>query len=111
MKEPETTKTPDLAAAIDKAAKQHSPRCLEIDQERYQSHLDDPSLTLGQKVEIVDALWTIISSCVALGFGVHPVQQACGKHRTELDRERNSESTGVEPNNEKLHQETDAPAI
>lgn len=111
MKDAEHTTIPDLSAAMDKATSQRPRSHLEVDPEYYQGYLDDPALTPEQKAEIVGALWTIISAFVELGFGVHPVQQACGKHGTKLDQTANSESTGVEPNNDKQHQETDAPAI
>ncbi len=111
MKDAETKKIPDLAAAIDKAASQYPRSHLEVDLEHYQAYLDDPSLTSDQKEEIVGALWTIISAFVELGFGVHPAQQACGKHGTELDQIGNSESTGMEPKINTQQQETDAPAI
>lgn len=111
MKDAETNNIPDLAAAIDKAASQQPLGHLEIGLEHYQGYLNDPSLTPDQKAEIIGALWTIISAFVELGFGVHPVQQACGKHETELDQMGNSESTGMEPKIDTQQQETDAPAI
>jgi hypothetical protein len=111
VKDAETKNIPDLAAAIDRAASQHPQSHLEVDLEHYQDYLDDPSLTIDQKAEIIGALWTIITTFVELGFGVHPVQQACGKHGTELDQAGNSESTGKEPYNDTQQQKTDAPAI
>ncbi|MGJ8530094.1 hypothetical protein [Maritalea sp.] len=111
MKDVETNSIPDLAAAIEKAASQQPSNHLEIDLERYQGYLDNPSLTPEQKTEFLEKLWIIVSAFVELGFGVHPVQQACGKHGTELDPKANSESTGIEPEIDTQHQETDAPAI
>lgn len=93
MKDAKATNIPDLAAGIDMAVGLQSPGHLEIDLDHYQGFLADSSLTPEQKAEIIGALWTIISVFVELGFGVHPVQQACGKHGTELDQTRNSEST------------------
>jgi len=110
VKDAENKNIPDLAAAINKAGQQPLSH-LDIDLEHYQGYLDDPSLTPDQKAEIIGALWTIISAFVELGFGVHPVQQACGKHGTGLDQTRNSESTGMEPKIDTQQQETDAPAI
>jgi len=52
---------------------------LEVDVDLYQEMLDHPSLTDTQKEQIIVALWEIIIAFVDLGFGVHPVQQACGK--------------------------------
>lgn len=111
MKDAETNYIANLAAAIDNASSQQPRSHLEIDLEHYQSYLDDSSLTPDQKAEFMGELWIIISAFVELGFGVHPVQQACGKHGTELEQAENSESTGKEPKNYMKQQETDAPAI
>ena len=32
-----------------------------------------------EKTLFLDTLWSIILSFIELGFGVHPIQQACGK--------------------------------
>lgn len=109
MKDAEIKDCPDLAEAMNKAASADHSGWLEIDLDHYQSYLDDPALTPNQKKEIVGALWTIITAFVELGFGVHPVQQACGKPETALDLTVKSESTKL-----KLHKknpDTDAPAI
>ncbi|MBU2888246.1 hypothetical protein [Celeribacter halophilus] len=47
---------------------------LKIDIERYQSYLDGSDLSNEQKVEFLNALWTVIVAFVDLGYGVHPVQ-------------------------------------
>ncbi|MFA5581623.1 MAG: hypothetical protein WDA25_06685 [Paracoccaceae bacterium] len=52
---------------------------LTVDVERYQAYLDDPGLSNEQKQEFLHALWSIIVTFVDLGFGVHPVQEVCGK--------------------------------
>ncbi len=62
-----------------------SRRMLEIDVEKYQAFLDDPSLTEDQKRQLIEALWSIIVAFVDLGFGVHPMQQVieqqgCGQN-------------------------------
>ena len=57
---------------------------VEIDYARYEELLDDPDLTDEQRREFLAALWHILSEFVALGFGVHPLQQAqetCGQNR------------------------------
>lgn len=59
-----------------------SPLAIHVDYELYEHYLDDPSLSEDQKREFLQALWTIICEFVALGFGVHPAQQAqesCGQ--------------------------------
>lgn len=99
-----------LSDAIEKAFTSPSASSLEVDVERYQAFLDDSSLTHDQKVETLRAFWLVISTFVELGFGVHPVQQACGKPRTELERAGISESTEVQLDQRKQPEEqTPAP--
>lgn len=50
-----------------------------VDVERYQAYLDGSGLTVEQKEEFLQALWSIIVTFVDLGFGVHPFQEVCGK--------------------------------
>lgn len=50
-----------------------------VDVDYYKEVLDEPGLSEEQKEQIITALWQIIVAFVDLGFGVHPVQQACGK--------------------------------
>lgn len=52
---------------------------LTVDVERYQAFLDGSDMTEAQKEEFLQALWSIIVSFVELGFGVHPLQEVCGK--------------------------------
>lgn len=85
MKDHEFNNAPDLGKALDQAAKKTADRSVEIDVEKYQAYLDDPSLSDDQKEEIIHALWTIIIAFVELGFGVSPTQQACGQLEKELD--------------------------
>ncbi len=63
---------------------------ISVDYDLYAHYLEDTDLTENQKREFLAALWSIICEFVALGFEVHPVQQAqnaCGKlpeNRTNL---------------------------
>ena len=52
-----------------------------FDYERYAHFLEDADLTENQKQELLNALWRILSEFVMLGFGVHPIQQACGQSK------------------------------
>lgn len=54
-------------------------KSLDVDLDAYKAYLDDPALSDAQKDQIVDALWKIIVCFVDLGFGMSPLQQACGK--------------------------------
>jgi hypothetical protein len=40
---------------------------------------EDEDISEDDKRQMIEALWSIMVSFVDLGFGVHPVQQACGK--------------------------------
>lgn len=52
---------------------------LTVDVRRYQSLIDDPSLSEAQKEEVLRALWSIVVTFVELGFGVLPLQEVCGQ--------------------------------
>lgn len=52
---------------------------LTVDVEKYQAYLDGSDMTESQKEEFLQALWSIIVSFVELGYGVHPLQEVCGK--------------------------------
>ncbi len=56
---------------------------LTLDVDYYQSFLDDTDIPEHKKQEFIEALWSIITAFVDLGFGIHPVQQAT-KQNTEL---------------------------
>ncbi|MEM8575711.1 MAG: hypothetical protein AAGF48_13895 [Pseudomonadota bacterium] len=68
-----------MAGALRRAADTKTTKTVEIDVERYQAYLDDPALSPAQKEQIIEALWSIMVHFVELGFGVHPIQQACGQ--------------------------------
>jgi hypothetical protein len=50
---------------------------LKIDYELYESHLKNSDLSEIEKQAFLESLWSIIVGFVDLGFGVHPLQQAC----------------------------------
>lgn len=57
----------------------HPKSTLTVDVEKYQAYLDGSGMTEAQKEEFLQAMWSIIVSFVELGFGVHPLQEVCGK--------------------------------
>ncbi|MGJ8670994.1 MAG: hypothetical protein ACSHXK_16040 [Oceanococcus sp.] len=57
------------------------PPSLTIDWELYGKYLEDSDLTDDQKREFIETLWSIVVAFVDLGFGVHPVQQACEQNQ------------------------------
>lgn len=85
---------PDLAKELGLALEKSAQRAVEIDVEKYQAWLDDPDLTDDQKEQMITALWQIITAFVDLGFGVHPLQQACGK-LTETEAERSADQEAM----------------
>ena len=70
---------PELGKALGVAIQESPKRTLQVDTKKYQAWLDDPELSDAQKEQIVEALWSIILCFVDLGFGVAPLQEACGK--------------------------------
>lgn len=60
------------------------PPSLTIDWEAYSVMLEDSDATETQKRELIATLWSIVVAFVDLGFGVHPVQQACGQNDDPL---------------------------
>lgn len=64
---------------IDVDSKGSGKPALQVDIEHYKKMLDVPGLSEAQKEQAIEALWTIVTHFVALGFGVDPVSQACGQ--------------------------------
>ena len=55
---------------------------IEVDFDRYAHFLDDSDLSEDQKRELLQTVWNVVCGFVALGFEVHPFQQAknsCGE--------------------------------
>jgi hypothetical protein len=50
-----------------------------VDVDRYKAYLDGSGMNDAQKEEFLQALWSIIVNFVELGYGVHPLQEVCGK--------------------------------
>ena len=76
MKDDSTIRgTETLTGQFDEAARLR----LTVDAARYQAYLDGSDMTPEQKEEFIRALWSVIIAFVDLGFGVHPVSQACGQ--------------------------------
>lgn len=83
LKDKETGEYMGLGASFDASAKP----IVTVDVEKYQSLIDDPTLTQAQKEEFLQALWSIMVSFVELGFGVHPLQEVCGQDSGKLSRQ------------------------
>lgn len=50
---------------------------IKVDVKRFESYLDDPDLTQAEREELLETIFAIVLGFVDLGFGIHPVQQAC----------------------------------
>ncbi|WP_127145217.1 hypothetical protein [Pelagibacterium montanilacus] len=84
----------ELGDQFDLAVAAKPPPSIEIDTAKYQKYLDDPTLSDEQREEIIQALWSIITVSVDLGFGVHPAQQvqdADSQQRSEFELEAQEE--------------------
>ena len=62
-----------------------APPTLNIDWDAYLPFFEDEDISENDKQELIEALWSIVVSFVDLGFGVHPVQQACGQDDDPLN--------------------------
>ena len=52
-------------------------KSLTIDYQLYEEYLEDSGLSDQEKKEFLNTLWQLVVGFVNLGFGVHPLQQAC----------------------------------
>lgn len=80
--EPENEQTVSPDSSTSRAHKSR-PRSIEINVEAYQSLLDQAELTSEQRIEFLEAIWSIIVAFIDLGFDVHPVQQAAAEAEPE----------------------------
>jgi len=76
--------TPVVGKALGMALGAAPQTTVKVDVETYQAWLDDPDLSDQQKEQIVEALWQIILCFVDLGFGISPLEDACGQ-LTEIE--------------------------
>ncbi len=52
---------------------------LTFDAQEYWHFVEDYDMTDKAKHKLLEAIWSIVVEFVDIGFGVHPIQQACGK--------------------------------
>jgi len=71
------TKTVPQETSGVRQATADKPKSLTIDYQLYEQYLADSELSDEQKREFLNTLWQIVVGFVDLGFGVHPLQQAC----------------------------------
>lgn len=52
---------------------------IQFDAREFAHFLAESDLTEDEKLEYIRTIWNIVMQFVDLGFGIHPVQQACGQ--------------------------------
>lgn len=56
---------------------------LQFDAQEFAHFLDESDLTHDQKLEYIQTIWSIVLQFIDMGFGIHPLQQACGQFAEE----------------------------
>lgn len=72
----QTTAPAGLAAVFSASSRP----VLTVDIRKYQALLDTSQASEKEKEEFLHALWSVVSTFVELGFGVHPLQEVCGQN-------------------------------
>jgi hypothetical protein len=52
---------------------------IQFDAQEFAHFLAESDLTEAQKLEYIQTIWTIALQFIDMGFGIHPLQQACGQ--------------------------------
>lgn len=87
-----------------------NPSIITLDYDLYAHYLADTDLSEDQKQEFLETLWSIVCEFVALGFEVHPAQQAknaCGELPIQLANPSDSKADAIELNNRFLQSDFD----
>ena len=80
----------------------HAMNCIRASPEELQTylvHLDQTHLSEAQKIELLQALWSTMSTFVDLAFGVDPVQQAQTSRRARQNTGEVASSSGARKSN------------
>lgn len=64
------------ATGLSLEAKPQTGLGLAVDVGMFQHCIDDPNVSDEEKAELIEAVWSIVNSCIDLSIGIHPVQQA-----------------------------------
>ena len=87
---------------------------LQVDWEVYAQMLEASDWSDARKREFIETIWSLVMTFVDLGYGIHPIQQACGesnsldeiieadmlslpssKSKTEFNKSANPQSGGT----------------
>jgi len=84
---------------------------LTIDVARYEKFLEESGMSAEAKQVYLENMWNVILAFVELGYGVHPLQEACGKDAEVLDCARKKDSNeGIsQEQQEELRRPDDGP--
>jgi len=93
----------DKANALSESFTASAKRVITVDVNQYQKYLDGSDLSPEQKEEYLRTAWTIMMTFVELGFGVHPVQEACGQPDERVDSAPETDSNEGSPKEEHKH--------
>ena len=55
------------------------PPSLQVDWEVYAQMLEASDWSDARKREFIETMWSLVMTFVDLGYGIHPIQQACGE--------------------------------
>ncbi len=69
---------------------------LTLNVDKYLPELEDTDLSDAEKQEFLAALWSILVAFVELGFGIDPVQNACGQVAKEYFEATKNHAVDVE---------------
>jgi hypothetical protein len=76
---------PDFEGIIIPQTNEDGQPSVGFDWRRYEDLLSDAAISDEDKRKVIEALWSIITSFVQLGFGVHPIQQAKAAKGEKID--------------------------
>ena len=82
----EIRKALEAAALADASASSTGLPSLRLDIAKYETLLKDIDISEDGKKQMIEALWAIVVAFVEIGYGTHPVQQACGKVNENKDK-------------------------
>lgn len=75
------------------------PLSLSVDVEKYAHHLENSGMSEEEKRLFLETLWAILIQFVDLGFGIHPVQDSCGKPQENASNPALAAPDGVDCRN------------
>ena len=78
-------------------------RTLTIDVGKYVEFLAESGMSEEAKRVFLEMMWNIVIAFVDLGYGVHPLQEACGQPDERVDYATETDSNEAGPKEEHPH--------